>query len=134
MNQDKLDRPTPSLLEVAQLLIGHSGLINPSRLSGAILASDGKAWCHDEGKFIEVPFLEYERAIASIDPNEWPPNVVYFELAKASAPRTLTVHVQITYDSGLVEGSRGGAESEVTLIDDGRCWQIGRVDDTMFSD
>lgn len=134
MNQDKPDRPTPSLLEVAQLLIGHSGLINQNRLSGSILASNGKAWRHDEGKFTEVPLHEYERAIASINLNEWPPYVVYFELAQASAPRALTVHVQITYDCGLVEGSRGGTEAEVTLIDDGHCWQIGRVDDTMFSD
>ena len=120
--------------EVALLVVRHDGLISPGRRAGSLLACGEIAWRYEGETLTEVPWADYERCVGSPDRSDWPPNAVRLSLQPGPDPQTLIAHIDITYDIGISEDTRGGESAICTLRHDGNAWQIAGVDVSIFSD
>lgn len=133
MNHDHPAPPPLSREEAALVIIRAEGFVNSSHAAGSILASDGTAWRYNGDGLTEVPWSEYERALAD-DPADWPPYTITFTVSPSSTAGTVHVDVSTIYDMGLMEGSRGGNDTSFTMRQvDGR-WRVIDVEYTMFDD
>ncbi|SNB44622.1 hypothetical protein [Geobacter sp. DSM 9736] len=122
----------PAPEELALIIIRRDGFASSE--PGSILANNGRAWRYQDDGLSEVPWSEYERATGSDDQKDWPPYTITFAVSPLSADNTLTMEVYALYDAGIIEGSRGGADTIWTLKYQDETWQVMDIEYSMFDD
>lgn len=128
LNNDSL----PATL--ALLIVHNERFLSPTRADGALLCCGEQVWRYTHGELQASSQADYEHALSSTARSDWPPYTIRFEPVSAPATDTLIMAVDVTYDCGITEDSRGGSCSTWQLQHAAAGWQVLSIDYDMFSD
>lgn len=124
-----------SLTAVLALLIMHcERFVGQQRADGSLLCCGEQIWRYQHGKLQPASRDEYEHALSSPARSDWPPYTIRFEPVSAPTADDLIMAVDVTYDCGITEDSRGGSCSTWQLQQTAAGWQVLSIDYDMFDD
>ena len=119
---------------LALLILQCEPFLSSQKAEGSVLRCGEQYWRFLQGALVPATAADYQRAIDSEAQEDWPPYTIWFALQPGATNERLSLMVDVTYDCGITEFSRGGSRSTWQLAHAADGWQILDIEYDMFSD